>query len=154
MGNMKYYFTMAMNTETFIIKSIYIQNTIMLCFLGLAISFLLYSILKKRKKHIVVFSIWVFLVLWFFNSSFFGFSAVSVSLKGIKLNYGILSIRNDLLPIDSKWGINTYLSGIRKNKKLYYISIGEHQSMKVKGLKDFQLLEKIGESIERMKRGE
>ena len=142
-----------MDTETFIIKSIYIQNTIMLWFLGLAISFLLYSILKKRRKHIVVSSIWVLLVLWFFNSPFFGFSAVSVSPEGIKLNYGILSIRNEFLPIDSKWEVNTYLSGIRKNKKLYYIAIGGHQSMKVKGLRDFQLLEKIGQTIERMKKG-
>jgi len=76
-----------------------------------------------------------------------------VSPEGIKLNYGILSIRNDLLPIDSGWEVKTYLSGIRKNKKLHYISIGEHQSMKVKGLEDFQLLEKIGGTIDRMKRG-
>ena len=142
-----------MNTETFIIKSIYIQNTIMLCFLGLAISFLLYAVLKKRKKHIMVFSLWVILVFWFFNSPFFGFSVVSVNPDGIKINYGILSLRNDLLSIDSKWEIKTYLSGIRKNRKLYFISIGGHQSMKVKGLKNLQLLEKIGESIERMKRG-
>lgn len=141
-----------MNTETSIIKSIYVQNTIMLCFLGLAISFLLHSILKKRQRHIVVFSVWVLLVLWFFNSPFFGFSVVSVSPEGIKLNYGILSIRNDLLPIDSKWEVRIYLSGIRKNKKLFFISVGERQSMKVKDLKDLQLLEKIGESIERMKR--
>jgi len=123
----------------------------MLCFLGLAISFLLYSLLKKRKKHIVVFFIWVLLVVWFFNSPFFGFSAVSVSTEGIRLNYGILSFRNDLLPIDSKWEVRTYRSGIRKNKKLYFLSVGEQQSMKVKGLKDLQLLEEIGESIERMK---
>jgi len=100
----------------------------------------------------VVFSVWVLLVLWFFNSPFFGFSVVSVSPEGIKLNYGILSIRNDLLPIDSKWEVRIYLSGIRKNKKLFFISVGERQSMKVKDLKDLQLLEKIGESIERMKR--
>ena len=140
-----------MNIETFTIKSIYVQNTIMLCFLGLAISFLLYSLFKKRKKHIVVFSIWVLLVVWFFNSPLFGFSAVSVSTEGIKLNYGILSFRNDLLPIDSKWKVRTYRAGIRKNKKLYFFSVGERQSMKVKGLKDLHLLEKIGESIERMK---
>lgn len=140
-----------MNTETFIIKSIYIQNTIMLCFLGLAIFFLLYSLLKKRKKHIVVFSIWVLLVIWFFNSPFFGFSAVSVSTEGIRLNYGILSFRNDLLPIDSKWEVRTYRAGIRKNKKLFFLSVGERQSMKVKGLKDLQLLEEIGGSIEKMK---
>ena len=141
-----------MNTETFIIKSIYVQNTIMLCFLGLAISFLFHSTLKKRQRHIVVFSIWVSLALWFFNSPFFGFSAVSVGPDGIKFNYGILSIRNDLIPIDSKWEVKTHQSGIRKNKKLFFISIGERKSMKVKGLKDLQLLEKIGKSIERIKR--
>jgi hypothetical protein len=140
-----------MNTEIFIIKSLYVQNAIMLAFLGITVSFLIYSIIKRKPKHIAAFTIWVFLVLWFFNSPFFGFSAVTVGSQGIKLDYGILSIRNDVLPLDSEWKIETYMSGIRRNKRLYFISIADRQSMKVRGAKDLRLLEKIGESIERVK---
>ena len=140
-----------MNTEIFIIKSLYVQNAIMLAFLGITVSFLIYSIFKRKPKHIAAFTIWVFLVLWFFNSPFFGFSVVTVGSQGIKLDYGILSIRNDVLPLDSEWKIETYMSGIRKNKRLYFISIVDRQSMKVRGVKDLRLLEKIGESIERVK---
>ena len=140
-----------MGAEIFIIKSLYIQNTIMLTFLCVVVSFLIYSILKKRPKHTVVFFIWLFLVIWFFNSPFFGFSAVSVNPTGIRLTYGILSFRNDLLPIDSDWQVETYMSGIRKNKRLYLISIADRRSMRVKGVKKLHLLRNIGESIERMK---
>ncbi len=142
-----------MATETHIIKSLYVQNAIMLSFLGVVVSFLVHSLLKKRTKHIVVFCVWLFMVVWFFNSPFFGFSAVAVSPEGIRLNYGVLSFRNDRLPIDSEWEILSHMSGIRRNKKLYYISIGDRESMKVRGAKDFRLLKKIGESIERMKKG-
>ena len=140
-----------MVTETFVIKSLYIQNTIMLSFFGLVIFLLMHSILKKRQRYIAVFSIWLFLVLWFFNSPFFGFSAVSVSPKGIKISYGILSFRNDLLPLNSEWKIETYMSGIKRNKRLYFISIGGRQSMKVRALRDQHMLEKIGKYIERVK---
>jgi len=142
-----------MAPEIYIIKSIHVQNAIMLTFLGVAVAFLIHSVLKKRPKHIAVFSVWVLLVLWFFNSPFFGFSTVSLSREGIRLNYGILSFRNELLPPDSDWKVETYLSGIRKNKKLYFISIAGRRSMKVKGEKDLNLLGRIGESIERMKAG-
>jgi hypothetical protein len=141
-----------MATETHIIKSLYIQNAIMLSFLGVVVSFLIHSLLKKRPKHFVVFCVWLFIVVWFFNSPFFGFSAVAVSPEGIKLNYGVLSFRNDRLPIDSEWEILSHMSGIRRNKKLYYISIGDRESMKVRGTKNLRLLEKIGESIEGMKK--
>ena len=137
--------------ETFIIKSLYVQNTVMLIAMGLAATFLVHSVIKKRPKHIGVFSIWVFLILWFFNSPFFGFSAVTVSPVGIKLNYGILSIRNDLLPLESEWEIRIHLSGIRKNKRLHYLVIGRHESMRVKGKQDLKRLEEIGEAIERIK---
>jgi len=142
-----------MAPEIYIIKSIHVQNAIMLTFLGVTVAFLIHSVLKKRPKHIAVFSVWVLLVLWFFNSPFFGFSTVSLSREGIRLNYGILSFRNELLPPDSDWKVETYLSGIRKNKKLYFISIAGRRSMKVKGEKDLNLLGRIGESIERMKAG-
>jgi hypothetical protein len=124
----------------------------MLSSLGVVVSLLIYSVVKKRRKHVVVFSLWVLLVLWFFNSPLFGFSAVSVSPDGIKLNYGILSFRNDLLPLESECKIETYMSGIRRNRRLHFITIGGRQSMKVRGAKDVQLLERIQDYIEHVKK--
>jgi hypothetical protein len=139
-----------MDTDTFIIKSVYVQNGIMLTFLGVAIAFLVHSVFKKRPKHIAVFSVWVLLVIWFFNSPFFGFSAVSAGPEGININYGVLSFQNSRLPLDSTWEVKTYLGGIRKNRRLYYIIIGGHRSMKVKWEGE-PLLREIGESIDRFR---
>jgi hypothetical protein len=36
---------------------------------------------------------------------------------------------------------------------LYYIRFGDHQSMKVKGKKDVDLLNRIGDAVERTKKG-
>ena len=140
-----------MDSETFIIKSLFVQNAIMLISVGVVFSLLIHAIIKRRRKHMAVFTIWLILVLWFFNSTIFGFSAVSVGQDGIRLRYGILSLRNDLLPLNSEWKVETYLSGIRKTKRLYFIAIGGRQSMKVKGEDKRRLLQNIGESIDRMK---
>ena len=142
-----------MDSEIFIIKSLFIQNAIMLISLGVVFCLLIHAIIKKRRKHTAVFTIWLILVLWFFNSTIFGFSAVSVSQDGIRLNYGILSLRNDLLPLDSGWKVETYLSGIRKSKRLYFITIGGRQSMKVKGEDKRRLLQSIGNAIDRIQSG-
>ena len=142
-----------MDAEIFIIKSLFVQNTIMLISLGVVFSLLIHAIIRKRPKHTAVFTIWLALVLWFFNSPIFGFSAVSVHQEGIRLSYGILSLRNDLLPLDSEWEVETYLSGIRKNKRLYLITIGDRQSMKVKGEDKRRLLEEIGKAIDRVRSG-
>ncbi|NIR17696.1 MAG: hypothetical protein GWN86_28845 [Desulfobacterales bacterium] len=142
-----------MDSEIFIIKSLFIQNAIMLISLGVVLSLLIHAIIKKRRKHTAVFTIWLVLVLWFFNSTIFGFSAVSVGQDGIRLSYGILSLRNDLLPVDSEWEVETYLSGIRKSKRLYFITIGGRQSMKVKGEDKRRLLQSIGKAIDRIQSG-
>lgn len=142
-----------MDSEIFIIKSLFIQNAIMLISLGVVFSLLIHAIIKKRRKHTAVFTIWLVLVLWFFNSTIFGFSTVSVGQDGIRLSYGILSLRNDLLPLDSEWKVETYLSGIRKSKRLYFITIGGRQSMKVKGEDKRRLLQSIGKAIDRIQSG-
>ena len=139
--------------EVYIIKSLSVQNSIMLIALGVVALFLLRSVVKKKKKHIIVFSIWIFIVIWFFNSPFFGFSTATIGKRGIQLEYGILSFRNATLNLDSKWEIKDHLSGIRKNRRLYFIEIGSHSSMKVKGKKGVDLLKKIGASIEEMRNG-
>ena len=140
-----------MSAQSFIIKSLFVQNSIMLLALGAVTSFLVYAIVRKKPKHLIASIIWIMIVLWFFNSPFFGFSAVSVGPEGIRLNYGVLSLRNDLLPSDSSWKIETHFSDIRKMKKVYLIRIGNHESMKVRGNKGQHLLEEIGGTIENLR---
>jgi len=138
--------------ETFIIKSLIVQNVIMLFSLGIVVFLLVRSLVKKKTKHAIVFSVWVLIVFWFFNSPFFGFSTVYINPGGIKLNYGILSFKkNTVLPIDSPWKIETSFSGIRKIKKLYFLKIGDHRSMKVRGNKDLRFLQAIGRAVDEMK---
>jgi hypothetical protein len=122
----------------------------MLFVLGVVVIFLVYSLVKRKPKHLIASLFWIIIVVWFFNSPFFGFSAVSVSHEGIRLNYGILSLRNDLLPIDSQWKVKTHLSGLRKMKNLYLIRIADHESMKVRRNEGL-VLEKIGDAIEDIK---
>ncbi|MCD4716329.1 MAG: hypothetical protein K8R45_06255 [Desulfobacterales bacterium] len=141
-----------MISETFIIKSLVVQNMIMLFSLGIVVSLLVRSFVKKKTKHAIVFSVWVLIVFWFFNSPFFGFSVVYISPDGIQLTYGILSFKkNTVLPLDAPWKIETTFSGIRKIKKLYFLKIADHRSMKVRGVKDFRLLQAIGSAVDNMK---
>ena len=139
---------MIMDTQFFVIKSLWVQNSIMLLALGLVLFFLYYSFTKKKPKHLLASTIWLAIALWFFNSSFFGFSTVAVNPEGINVNYGILSLRNDTLPITSPWEIVTSPSGIRRLRKVHLIKIGNHESMKVRGVNDVNLLRNIGAAID------
>jgi hypothetical protein len=141
-----------MYSHTFVIKSLWVQNSIMLLSLGLLLLFLFYSIMKKKQRHMIAAIVWLGIVVWFFNSPFFGFSTVSVSPKGIKLNYGILSFKNDLLPISSHWEIVSKPSGIRKLKEVHFIRIANHESMKVRGLDDLNYLKGIGSAIDEFRK--
>ena len=75
-----------METQTFIIKSLFVQNTIMLLSLGVVLFLFVLSLTKKRQKSVIATLIWIVIMFWFFNSPFFGFSAVSVSREGVRLN--------------------------------------------------------------------
>ncbi len=141
-----------MEGQTFVIKSLMVQNAIMLFALGIVVFFLMRALMKGRLKHVVVFVVWVGIVLWFFNSPFFGFSRLSVNPGGIQVRYGILSFRNTTLPLETKWEIETSTSGIIKTTKLYDICVGEHRSMRVKGKRELELLQKIGGSIDGAKK--
>ncbi len=140
-----------METETFIIKSIFVQNTIMLLSLGVVLFIFILSLKKKRQKSVVASLIWIGILFWFFNSSFFGFSAVSVNREGIRLNYGVLSLRNDLLPLNSSWKVEQYFGGLRRMKRLHFLRIGNHESMKVRGGPAMKNLEEIGAAIDLMR---
>lgn len=136
---------------TFTIKSMVVQNTIMLLALGVVLYFLVFAVRKRSSKHILVSFIWLIAVLGFFNSPLFGFSRVTIQPRGIKVEYGILSLRNTFLPIDTPWEIKSHVSGIRRLKRVYTLNIGNHESMRVKSKKDVEMLKQIGETIERMK---
>ena len=137
-----------MDTQIFIIKSLAVQNSIMLIALGVVLFFIFYSFSKKKSKYLLASLIWLVIVLWFFNSPFFGFSTVSVNPEGIDVNYGILSLKNDRLPITSPWKIEVMPSGLRKMKKVYLIRIGDRKSMKVRRGKALDLLKEIGATID------
>ncbi len=121
----------------------------MLISLGLVLLFLFYSLAKKKPKHILASGVWLAIVLWFFNSPYFGFSTVAINPEGIEINYGILSLKNTTLPITSRWEIVTQPTGFRKLKKVHLIKIGNHESMKVRGLEDLNLLKNIGAAIDK-----
>lgn len=140
-----------MTAQAFIIKSLFVQNSIMLFSLGAVMFFLIFALVKRKPKHVAAALIWLIIVIWFFNSPFFGFSTVAVSPAGIRLNYGVLSFKNDLLPTHSLWKIETHFSDIKKMKKVYLIRIADHESMKVKGERGLSLLEEIGGAIENLK---
>jgi uncharacterized membrane protein YdbT with pleckstrin-like domain len=141
-----------MTPHTFIIKSLWIQDTIMLFSLSVVVFFLLRGVILKKLKHVVFSAAWVLIVLWFFNSPFFGFSAVTVEPTGIRLDYGILSIRNTTLSLEAPWSIETSLSGLRKLKRLYFLRIGTRESMKVTGGRDQHLLQETGDAIDSMRK--
>jgi hypothetical protein len=103
---------------------------------------------QKKPKHLLASLIWLGIVVWFFNSPFFGFSTVSVNPESIDVNYGILSLKNDRLPITSPWEIETHTLGLRKMKTAYLIRIGDRKSMKVRRGKGLELLTGIGETID------
>jgi hypothetical protein len=137
-----------MEPQTFVIKSLVVQNGIMLFSAGIVLFFLGRAFVKKNATHVAVFLVWLGIVVWFFNSSFFGFSAVTVSGRGIAIDFGILSFRNTVLPLSTPWKIQTTPSGLLKTSKLYFIRLGDYPSMKVKGKKEVELLHRIGDAVE------
>jgi len=141
-----------MAEQTYLIKSLHVQNGIMLFSLGLVLLFFAWALVKKRHKHAIASLIWVGIVLWFFNSAYFGFSAITVGPAGMTLNYGILSFRNDHFPIDSPWRIKTDFSDIRKLKRVYMLDIAGRESMKVKAGEGLARLKEIGRAIDRAKK--
>ncbi|MBW1930479.1 MAG: hypothetical protein JRJ13_15180 [Deltaproteobacteria bacterium] len=140
-----------MDPWTFSIKSIPVQNTIMLLSLGVVLCFLIWAFIKKSPKHVIVSLFWLLTVLWFFNSPFFGFSRVIVNPTGIKIEYGILSLKNTTVPLETPWKIESHFSGIKKMRKVYTLKIGTHESMRVKSRDKYELLKRIGETIDKLK---
>ncbi len=137
---------------TFSIKSIAVQNAIMLLALGAVLSFIGFALTKKSPKHVVISLLWLAGVVLFFNSPLFGFSRVTISYDGIKIDYGILSFRNTTVPITTPWKIESHISGIRRMKKVYTLRLGSHESMRVKSRGDLELLKRIGRAIDEVRK--
>ena len=140
-----------MDSEIFFIRSVAVQNLIM----GLAILIiagLLFRFITQRKfRHATAVGIWALITLWFFNSSLWGFSAVTVSPQGLKLDYGFLSFaKNTTLPPDTTWKIHVFMGGIRRMQRLYYFQLAGHQSMKVQGPAALAVLKSLGAAIDRL----
>lgn len=140
-----------MEAELFIIRSVVVQNGIMSLVAAIAIGFLVYFIMQRKARHAIASAIWLAIVLWFFNSPLWGFSAVTVSAEGLKVDYGFLSVaKNAVLPVETHWKIYVYMGGTRRLERLYYFQLGEHMSLKVSGNDRLGLMKSLGAAIDQL----
>jgi len=140
-----------METQTFFIRSVMVQNVIMGIIVGIIVGVLIRCIMRGQTKYTTVVVIWAVIAFWFFNGPFWGFSAVTVSPEGLKVHYGFLSVyRNKTLPVDTHWKIRKYLGGIRKLKNLYFFELADHQSLKVRGQDKIEVMQALGAAIDRI----
>lgn len=138
-----------MDAHIFFIRSVAVQNLIMAVVVAVLVGLLVYFIKERLFRHCMAVVIWAFIALWFFNSPYWGFSAVAVSPEGLQIKYGFLSVfKNSTLAPDTPWKIRVYMGGIRRIQKLYYIELGPHTSMKVRGPDAFKTLESLGAAID------
>ncbi len=138
-----------MPVKVFVLKSLFVQNMVMALGMGVALFLLYLGIKRKKLRQIVLFSIWIVLILWFFNSSMWGFSTVTIGGKGIKLQYGFLSFKNITLPLNTPFSIQTENAGFPKYRKLYVLKIGDRKSMRLSGCEypRLQQLDKVLKEI-------
>jgi len=140
-----------METQTFFIRSVMVQNVIMGIIVAIIVGVLIRCIMRGQTKYTTVVVIWAVIAFWFFNGPFWGFSAVTVSPEGLKVHYGFLSVyRNKTLPVDTHWKIRKYLGGIRKLKNLYFFELADHQSLKVRGQDKIEVMQALGAAIDRI----
>ncbi len=139
-----------METETYFIRSLLVQNIIMGVTVAIVAGLLVYFIRRGSRPHAIAAGVWLLIAFLFFNSPFWGFSAVSAGSSGIRLHYGFLSVlKNIELPVNTSWKINTYMGGIRRMKKLYYFSFNERSSLKVTGA-GLSSLQDLGAAVDRL----
>jgi len=139
---------MPMEIQTFYIRSIMVQNIIMGIVVAIIVTLLIRSMWKRKWSHSILVVIWGLAALWFFNGPLWGFSAVTVSTKGLEVHYGFLSVfKNTTLPVHTEWKIQKYLGGIRKLNTLYFFQLSNHKSLKVRGVGKLEVLHALGASI-------
>ena len=138
-----------METHTFFIRSVMVQNVIMAIIAAIIVGLLIRFVRKKNVNYAVAVGLWGLVALWFFNGPFWGFSAVTVAPEGLTVHYGFLSIfRNTTLPVESPWKIRQYRGGIRKLKKLFFFQLPNHQSLKVRGQDKLEIMQALGAAID------
>ncbi|RLB91376.1 MAG: hypothetical protein DRH10_02020 [Deltaproteobacteria bacterium] len=138
-----------MQAQTFVIRSVIVQNIIMGIIVAILVILLARSIWKQKLSHVVAVLIWSLIALWFFNGPFWGFSAVTVSPRGLRVHYGFLSVyKNTSLAVDTSWKICCYMGGIRRMKKLYYLQLADRKSLKIRGKDKLLVLQAIGAAID------
>jgi len=140
-----------MPEEIFFIRSLTVQNIIMGIIAAIIISLLVRSFIQGKFSHSIALIVWALISLWFFNGPLWGFSAITVSPAGLHLDYGFLSVaKNTSLPPDTSWKIHTYMGGLRRMKKLYYLELADHRSLKIRGADPLATLQSIGAAIDRL----
>lgn len=140
-----------METETFFIRSVAVQNLIMGAVLAIVVWLLIRAVVRRNFAHMVAVIIWTLIALWFFNGPLWGFSAITVNPDNLKLHYGFLSVlRNTSLPPDTSWKIRIYMGGLKKTTRLYYFELAGHRSLKVQGPARLETLKAIGAAIDRV----
>ncbi len=116
-------------TFHFTIIPLWIENTVMLSCIFILSGGIIYGIKKHNSKIIFICIAWFLLSIYFFNSHFWGFSSISISSEGVKLNYGILSIeKNKILSPPISCSITHKVSKI-PFRETYYLVINNYHSM-------------------------
>ena len=139
---------MPMEIQTFCIRSLVVQNIIMGIVVAIIVTLLVRCLWKRKYSHLILVLSWGLIVLWFFNGPLWGFSAVTVSPKGLEIHYGFLSVfRNTTLPVHTQWKIRRYQGGIRKLNNLYFFQLSDHRSLKVGGVEKIGVLRALGDYI-------
>ncbi len=118
--------------QTFVIKSLYVQNGLVIAVFGVLFFLLLRAILKKRFSLVFICCLWLVLFFWFFNSQFWGFSALTFKNERLYLRYGLCSIfKNESIPLRTGPKIESEFAGFPQYKHLYYLVIDNRRSMGV-----------------------
>jgi len=88
--------------QTFYLRSVMVQNTVMGIAVAIIALLLIRFIMDRKHKQVILVVLWGLFTLWFFNAPFWGFSAVTVSPQGLKVDYGFLAVyKNTTLPPDT-----------------------------------------------------
>lgn len=139
-----------MEIDIFYIRSLLAQNFIMGTVTVIIAGLLVRAVLRRKTDHLIAIAVWVCIVMWFFNGPLWGFSAVTVGPQGLEMHYGFLSVfKKTELPPDTAWKIETYMGGVRRIQKLYYLQLPTDKSLKVSGSK-LAVLKSIGQAIDQV----
>lgn len=135
--------------QNLVIKALYVQNGLMITIFGVIFFLILLGIWKKNFRFVGICSLWIVLFFWFFNSQFWGFSALTLKDERIYLRYGLCSIfKNKSVSTQIRPKIESDFSGFPQYKHLYFLVIGNYKSMGVEK-ENKEVLEEIIDRLEK-----